>query len=372
MSTIVKEKIEHHAVIVDTNILFDQDKSNVVNPVFDEFWNEHAEEANLGLYLPDVVIGELLFQQTSSALKTLSRANDSFDRLSSFTGKAYSHRVNEGRVKKEIRSRLYTWANSKKFIELVTPVEEINWKSMVDSAIWRKAPFSYDPKKEDQEKGFRDALILETVVDYCNSEIERKIVFITNDQLLRETTEERLKHDDTFSAFESLDDFEAYLRLEKESLEQSFIKSVVSKAAKKFFKYQDENSLVYKIDLTGMLNEKYSDKFKNPQVLIPDDFEEGFYSDGEWRPVSRALYSIYGKPQFQKIVGENTFIWLSKILYNLDYEGESESDNSKYIFTHEIYFDVYWRTNISVNERFTKMEFINVEYVKSGFEPKDD
>jgi predicted nucleic acid-binding protein len=127
MSIIVKEKIDPHAVILDTNILFDQDKSKVVNPEFDKFWENYAAEANLQLVIPEVVIGELLFQQTTSALKTLSRANDSFDRLSTFTGNGYSHRVSESRVKKEIRSRLYAWAKTKKFYELATPVHEMDW-----------------------------------------------------------------------------------------------------------------------------------------------------------------------------------------------------------------------------------------------------
>ena len=372
MSKIVKEKIEQHAVIVDTNILFDQDKSNVVNKKFDVFWCEHSLDANLHLALPEVVIGEILFQQTTSALKTLSRANESFDRLSSFTGKSYSHRVNESRVRSEITQRFRGWARSRRYEELETPTKSIDWDTIVDASIWRKPPFSYDPKKEELEKGFRDALILETIVSYCEREVTKKIVFVSNDKLLRDSAEHRLRGHPTFSVFETLDDFEAYLRLEKENLEQSFIKSVVNKAAKKFFTYQDKSSLVYRIDLINLLGTEFSEKFENPASLLPDDFEGGFYSDNNWRPTSRALYAISEKPQFQRIEGDNTYVWRSRVRYHRDYEGASDWGNDTYIFKHEEFFHVYWRTNISVNERFTKMEFIEVKHIESKFEETGD
>lgn len=379
MSTIAKEKIDTHSVIVDTNILFDQDKSKVVSPQFDEFWEKHSAEANLELKLPEVVIGEILFQQTTAALKTLSRANKSFGQLASFTGKKYSHRVSEKRVEREIKSRFYIWAKSKKFEELPAPVDDIKWESLIDDSIWRRPPFSYDPDKMDQEKGFRDALILETVVSYCEFEFElgKKFVFITNDKLLRKSSEKRLKREVTFSAFESLDGFAAYLRLEKESFEGPFIKAVVNKAAKKFFKFQDENSLVYKVGLPGMVRERYSEDFNNPQSLIPDDFENGFYSGGRWKPVSTGTFSFDRKPQFQNIEGECTFLWLSKVHFDQVFECEADWHDHTHTFTrtfartftHEIIFDVHWKANISIDERFTKIELIDVELADSKLSP---
>ncbi|WKD48358.1 PIN domain-containing protein [Microbulbifer spongiae] len=372
MSTIVKEKIAPRAVIVDTNILFDQDKSNVVHPDFDKFWSEHAIEANLKLMLPEVVIGEVLFQQTTSALKTLSRVNDSFGRLSKYTGKSYSHRVTESRLRREIKKRFLSWANSKNYKEISTPINEIDWSNIVHSSIWRIPPFSYDPKKESLEKGFRDALILETVVSYCENDLENKIVFITNDGLLREASEKRLQEDETFIAFESLVDFEANLRLEKESLEQTFIKSVVKKAAKKFFKSGDKNSLVYKLDLSGQIKNKFANKFKNPQTLMSEDSEADFDSDYDWKSVSPRYFGIDGNPQFQKIENDHTFIWLSKIRVHQEYECESGWDNEKYEFTHEIFFNIFWQSNISVNQRFTKMKLISIKHVESKFTRKNE
>ena len=377
MSEIVKENIDPHAVIVDTNILWHKDKSKVVNPEFDKFWESHAAEANLELVIPEVVIGELLVQQTNSALKRLLEANKQFDELTTFTGKKYSHRVTEDRLKGEIQSRLDSWALKKAVHRLATPIDQIEWDILIENSIWRRPPFSYGPKKENQEKGFRDSLILESIVSYCNSEIDKKVVFICNDKLLRETSEKRLESNKSFSAFESLDDVEGYLRLEKENLEQSFIKSIISKASKKFFKHQNQdnlvkNSLFYEVDLLRIILKNHEDKFNNPQSQITGDFESADYSRASWRPYDIGVFSVVGQPQFQNIEGDNTYHWVSKIRFNQDYEGKRKWEDEAYSFAHEMNFDVFWKVNISLNERFTKMEFLNLELIESKFTPKDD
>ena len=67
-----KEEIKEHIVIPDTNILWFKDKSKVVNPDFDSFWDNYAQDSNLHLVIPDVVKGEMLFQQSTSAIKQAS------------------------------------------------------------------------------------------------------------------------------------------------------------------------------------------------------------------------------------------------------------------------------------------------------------
>lgn len=374
MSKILKKIIAPHHVLIDTNVLFDQDKSNIVNPKFDEFWDLHAADSSLHLVLPEVVIGEILFQQTNSALTTLRRANESFDRLSGVTGNKYSHRVTDSRIKKEARKRFYTWANCKKgFKELPTPINSIDWKKLVNASIWRDPPFSFDPKKTNIEKGFRDALILETIYDYCQNQPERKIVFISNDTTLRDATELRLRSHEKFNVFQSLEEFQGYLLLEKENLEQSFIRSVINRADVKFFNQEDSNSLVYKTNLISKIRKKFPDKFRDPRQLLTDDFGENAYIDGHWRPTGPGTFVIISKPQFQKIEGENSFFWNSRVKYEKEYAvGLEWEENDIIKFLHEIYFDIHWKANISINQRFTKMEIIDIGFRSSTFKMLDE
>ncbi|WP_444939454.1 hypothetical protein [Microbulbifer sp. JMSA002] len=85
MVALTKKIIECHDIFVDTNILFNADKSLVANPEFDTFWQEHSPRLELYLKIPSVVIGELLYQQTSSSLRTLKKANDEIEKLKKIT-----------------------------------------------------------------------------------------------------------------------------------------------------------------------------------------------------------------------------------------------------------------------------------------------
>jgi hypothetical protein len=88
MSKIRRRSPNPHIVVCDTSILWHEDKARVVNPIFDEFWQKHSQAFPMELVIPDVVRGELLFQQTTSALKSLAKASTTFAELSQVTEKS--------------------------------------------------------------------------------------------------------------------------------------------------------------------------------------------------------------------------------------------------------------------------------------------
>src|SRR5262249_13559025 len=65
MGKILKGKPLPHVLIADTSILWHKDKGPAVNPDFDTFWAAHKQLVKLELVLPEVVRGELLFQQVT-------------------------------------------------------------------------------------------------------------------------------------------------------------------------------------------------------------------------------------------------------------------------------------------------------------------
>jgi hypothetical protein len=71
MPKIRRKPPPQHLVIVDTNILWDKDKKLPVSPAFDAFWGKNSPLLPMTLHVPHVVMGELHFQQTTSALKSL-------------------------------------------------------------------------------------------------------------------------------------------------------------------------------------------------------------------------------------------------------------------------------------------------------------
>lgn len=88
-----------HVVVVDTNILWDKDKRLPVCTSFDEFWTRNSPLIPMALHVPEVVLGELHFQQATSALKVLASITENFTELCGITQCSYSHKANEAKIK---------------------------------------------------------------------------------------------------------------------------------------------------------------------------------------------------------------------------------------------------------------------------------
>src|ERR1700690_368245 len=163
MATIKRKSVPKHVVIVDTNIVWHNDKSKTASPEFENFWETHVEQFELELVLPEVVAGELLYRQTTSALNALDKANDSLDKVAAITSRQYSNRITPERVRGHVRARFNSWITDHSARVVKTPCATIDWDEVVGAAIWRKAPFE-EAKERGSEKGFRDHLIMETAI----------------------------------------------------------------------------------------------------------------------------------------------------------------------------------------------------------------
>ena len=179
MPKVKRDPIQEHLVVPDTNILFDGDKKYPVSPDFDAFWNKHLPQIPLELIVPEVVIGELQFQQTTSAIKLASTIRNQTQDLLGVTQFKYRSVLDDTKIKEQISNKLKKWIKSLNGIVASTPIDNIDWSKMVQHAIWREEPFTFDPKDKINEKGFRDALILETLVNISdeNAGNTKNIVF---------------------------------------------------------------------------------------------------------------------------------------------------------------------------------------------------
>ena len=127
MARIERPSPPEHIVLVDTNILWHEDKGHVVNPAFDEFWKSYSSNFPMKIIIPDVVKGELLFQQTTSVIKLLGKANSNIRDITKITGVEYSHRIQVDRVRKEVAERFERWLQSKKAKIWSTPIKDRDW-----------------------------------------------------------------------------------------------------------------------------------------------------------------------------------------------------------------------------------------------------
>jgi len=352
-----------HWVVVDTNILWEKDKKLPVNPSFDTFWKQNSSLIPMTLHLPDVVLGELHFQQATSALKALSVITENFSELSGIADSPYSHKCNETTIKSQVKDKLDRWLKARSGQVLPTPTNHIDWGCLIESAIWRKPPFTFDPKDSKNEKGFRDALILETVTHTCNRLTEDSIlIFVCNDHLLRTTAEARLKLSSKFLAFESLTDFGSYIKLTQQTLTNAFVKSIQNHARAKFYVKGDHSTIYFKHELSKRILADYSsalelrDSNRNALSVLAQAI-------GNTAPEIKLVRQLFliGSTQFSALVNERTFHWVSHIDVVRLYEQEQQGGliTSTMIPRRRLQvvgFDVTWKANVKSDGRFHDIE----------------
>lgn len=369
-----KPALKPHIVVIDTNIIYFDNKSEVVNPEFESFWVKNSDSFPMELKIPFVVAGEILYQQTAAAKKLLIDANLKIEQLSSITEKKYKHRIDESRIKKEIENRFQNWVNSKNAEIVPTPVEEIDWGDVVSRSIWRKIPFTRDEKNPKNEKGFRDMMILETLANICKNELnEKNIVFICGDKALKKSAEIKLNEIDKFSAYESLKDFESFIELTQRDLTEEFVRKILFRAREKFFERDDRNCLIYKYDLMKNIREKHK------VVLSPHEEKRkpsGFFPiiPPEIKPLEEESAYVQN-PQFDRVEDKTIYHWKSVIIFQRKFE---QRFNSGLILTEgsdncakkllDVRVTVKWKAHVTKDGRFYDCEIIDFNEIEHKFE----
>jgi len=320
---------DSHILIVDTNVLWCEDKKPAVNPEVEEFLEKYSSYTDLKFHIPSVVYGETQFLQTTSAIKLHEKALDINSKLSGIIDKKIGSSVSKNSIHKLIDKKINNWMKKYKVTIVETPYSKIDWSKISHDSIWRKDTFVSDEKNKDKnnremEKGFRDRLILETVYNLAVSNKTNKVAFITNDTLLKECTNRRLENLTNFSIYDSLVEFSTYLKLNHEKLTDKFIKSILIKASKKFFTKNNQESLYYKQEIYSKAIDSYGKFIDDPCLSYPNQTLHELFSPGEeWKPIKKSQWFI-SPPEFIDITNINTYNWLSKIKLAIIFKKETQ------------------------------------------------
>jgi hypothetical protein len=120
---------------------------------------------------------------------------------------------------------------------------DVDWPRVILDASYRRPPFQLGEK----EKGFRDALILETFLQIVEksptSRSVVRLVLVSGDQLLRDAAQSRLPSATNVHLLESIDALKGLINTIGSSVDEQFISAIRERAADIFFKSGDENTL---------------------------------------------------------------------------------------------------------------------------------
>jgi hypothetical protein len=382
-SKIVRPPAPVHVVLVDTSILFAEDKAPPVDPKFDECWEKHQHLGKLELVIPDVVCLELHFQQATSALKARDEAVKHTAKVAEITHRKHTHRLDENAIRNQVGQKLDRWLSSKGGNRLPTPTSRIDWNQVIDASVWRKAPFSFDAKNKDNEKGFRDALILETLVDFVENDPRQvSFVFICADHLLQTSANQRLSSDRRFTSVESLDDFASFLKLNDEKLTSEFIRAILSRASGKFFTEDDPSCLYIREGVTTKILSEHAAEFEDPDSKT----KPGYFSltppgtPTKWETAGSGQFWIRAAV-FSHLVHPREYHWTSTVTFVRPYFGSnlgqsffspvgSEAPKEEWLLL--LPFVVSWKATIKMDGRFQTYEVTKIDFKGRNFRPASE
>ena len=259
-------------VVLDTNALYTGSASYFVRKEVADLIEQHSALPDLRInwVVPEVVRHERQFQMLQEAAQMLP----TIERLERLLG----HNLNitldilNTRVQAAVDRQVQQYAIT---VQPLT-VTEVDWQRLMLDAAYRKPPFQLGEK----EKGFRDALILETFLQIVEAtpttRSVARLALVSHDQLLRDAAASRLGTASNVHVLESIDALKGLINILGSSIDEQFIATIRDGAADAFFRANDESTLYYKASVGPALN----DALAKAGIKLPDSAER--YAVEKW------------------------------------------------------------------------------------------
>ena len=279
-------------VVFDTNALYTGSASHFLRKEVSDLIDQNSNVPDLTIHwiVPEVVRHERQFQMLEKAYEMLP----TIQRLERLLG----HNLNitkeilDARVKEVVDHQVQQYGIN---VRTLDPTG-VDWPRVILDATYRKPPF----QSGEKEKGFRDALILETfmqiVVTSPTSRSSARLAFVANDQRLRDAAQSRLGTATNVHLLESIDALKGLINTLGSAVDEEFIEAIKQRAADVFFKSGDASTLYYKASVRVELEEK----LKNATVSLPPGADK--YTVEGW---------TIGSPRFAKKQGQRIY-WTTR------------------------------------------------------------
>jgi hypothetical protein len=288
----MKHKALELYVVLDTNALYTGSASYFVAKEVAELVAAHRALPDLTIswYVPSTVRDERHFQMLMEGRKLL----EPIAKLERLLG----HNLN---ITPDILDTRVREAIERQVVDhglLIIPFEpgKIDWARLASDSAFRRPPF----QPGDREKGFRDALVLESFVQLVESSPSSpsvcRVAFVTGDELLRTAAERRVSGATNVYILESLEALKGLVSTLGSAVDEQFIKGLQPKAVKLFYTPGNRESLYYRWGVNEQLNKTLAAAL----VTLPSTADR--YTVEEWSIAT---------PRFSKKQGQKVS-WVSR------------------------------------------------------------
>lgn len=278
-------------ILLDTSVLFSPSPTLPINFELNKLISQSKNYTGLAWYIPEIVVDERKYQLITTA-EELFRATKTLEKLlgQSFEKKfdSITKRIDEvfDNVKNTNLLRIFELDNSK-----------VNWHQIFKNSAYRLPPF----KPGDTEKGFRDAVVLESYIQLLSeSQTDPhpcRVVLATSDNLLARATRERIKGMKNSHPPSNIGEIRELINVLLTRVDENLTEKVREMARDYFFNSESNESLFFKMKLQN----KIESEFRKELLELPEGAEKR----------SNDIWNV-APPEFQKKDGAR-WTWVNNV-----------------------------------------------------------
>jgi len=280
-------------VVFDTNALYTGSESNLLNRDTVALIRANAPltEPRLTWCIPRIVLLERQYQMTSRALELLP----SIAKLERLLG--HNLLITQDLIEERLRATIHAQLDEHHVNVIELDPANVNWANLIIDSALRKPPF----EPGEKEKGFRDALVLETfgqLVDASPTTPQIcRVVLVTHDALLTEAALQRTSSSSNVTCLPGLNDLASLINTLASQVSEEYVATLEPKAQRYFFAPGDEATLFLKLDLRAQILARFKEQLDE----LPSGADERI--NGTWY--------VHG-PAFLKKDRQRVF-WASRV-----------------------------------------------------------
>lgn len=368
-------------IVFDTNVIFTGSASDLFKKELIEFFTKYSTLSDIKItwLTPDVVIDERRYQMKKKGFEIIP----SIKKLEKIIGHnlAITEEIIETRINETIEKQVTLY----NVIPISIDVTKVNWETIIHNSCFRKPPF----EDGDYEKGFRDSIILETVIQLINNSPSSKsicrIILLTNDKLLQEAFNDRTKSNNNTSVLNSLEEIESLINILSSEITEELISQIIDQIEKVFFETDNINSIYYKENIRQQIVDNYSNELR--QLPSKADRREnltwwiskpGFVKKEGQKVFWKTVISVESKA-FKK-QKEDSLSFLEKLTSNVEFEqsykspfgailGQKQSEKTDVLVSSgKTKFEIIWCITLTTSKIIKNTKIERIDYIETVWE----
>ena len=258
-----------YTVLLDTNCAFSPKPENAVSEGLLKAIGKIRRLAAVKFLMPEIVMLELAYQQFRVAEQACSNLVKNAATIKAATSIETAHPPTNQNLRDSAKAEIQRVLIEAEIILIPTPFESIDWKSVVEDSCWRNSTFESPPDEELLfEKGFRDRIILESLLAALRNSPADHSVVVSGDKLLRKAAKERCKSAKLTPDFhDTIGIFLEQVQLLNKTKSEGFTKRVFGTISK-YFNTSGSKVCVFKsCNLAESLVAKFGAELRDPNLF---------------------------------------------------------------------------------------------------------